>query len=115
MSNPTRIDLERYRDGGVRVFAGRSRGRVVRQAAKLDELEAIENAAVEIHIPDDVYSVTSSFFLGMFGDSIRKLSEAGFRRVYTFSGRDVSKVIDDAIQAVLTVPSSLAVHLASKS
>jgi hypothetical protein len=95
-----RIDLSAYRTPGVRVFAGRERGREVRLAAELDRLDQLPDV-VEIVVPEDVFSVNSSFFLAMFGPSIRTLGEAGFRRKFTFSGKSVDRVLNDSIREAL--------------
>ena len=95
-----RIDLALYRTPGVRVFAGRDRGREVRAAAELDRLDQSSDT-VEIVVPGDVFSVNSSFFLAMFGPSIRHLREPGFRHKYRFTGKTIDRVVDDGIREAL--------------
>jgi hypothetical protein len=58
----------------------------------LQELET-RGVEFEIHIPVDTITVTSSFFGGMFGPSIRSLGETEFRRRFSFTGKDISRVI----------------------
>ncbi|MGH8546153.1 MAG: hypothetical protein ACREX3_21530, partial [Gammaproteobacteria bacterium] len=96
----TVVDLSAYRSSGVRVFAGRERGKKVRTAAALDRLDH-QPDSVEVRIPDDVFSVNSSFFLGMFGRSIRTLGEDRFREKYEFVGKDIARVIEDGIKEAL--------------
>ncbi len=48
------------------IYSGRDRGRSAREQFGLDELN-LEEADVTVVVPQDTYSVTSSFFLGMFG------------------------------------------------
>lgn len=52
------------------VFSGRDRGAAMRDKFNLDDLDRKEGQ-VEIIISDDVFTISSSFFLAMFGDSIR--------------------------------------------
>ena len=52
------------------VFSGRERGAAMREKFSLDELDR-QNGQVLIIISDDVFTISSSFFLAMFGDSIR--------------------------------------------
>lgn len=95
-----RVDFQELGTTGVRVYAGRERGRQARLKARLDELDkSLE--PVQVYIPEDTMSVTSSFFLSMFGKSIVDLGEEGFRTHYQFSGRDISRVIEDGIRESL--------------
>lgn len=98
MKVKTVLDLDRFRSGGSRVFAGRDRGIRVREAMKLDEIDREPEAEVEVIVPTDVFSVNSSFFLGLFGPSIRSLGAERFREVYQFSGRPITRVLEAGIQ-----------------
>lgn len=69
-----RIDFSQL---GMPVFTGRSRGAESRKRLGLDRLAAGE--VVQVVIPNDVYTITSSYFLGLFGDSVR---EAGSREKF---------------------------------
>lgn len=101
-----RIDLDSYRSKSSRVFAGRSRGEAVRTAAKLDE-EDRSAETVEVRIPEDTFSVNSSFFLGMFGESIRTLGEEKFKEKYHFVGKEISRVLEDGVKEALRTSSPL--------
>lgn len=69
---------------GGPVFVGRANGLAARKRAKIDKLDGWERT-VEVIIPDDTYSVNSSFFLGMFGSSmIRFGSKEHFNAHYHF-------------------------------
>lgn len=68
---------------GGPVFTGRDRGEDTRRQFKLDGITP--NDTVEVIIPDDVYTVTSSYFLGLFGKSIRDLGLESFQRVFKFT------------------------------
>lgn len=103
---PRTIDLAAYRTAGVLVFAGRDRGELVRAKARVEEADR-EADPVEIHVPEDVFGVTSSFFLGMLAPSVKLLGENKFRQHYQFTGKDISSVIDDGIQEALRTGSPL--------
>lgn len=100
------IDLDQYRSHGTHVFSGRERGEAVREAAELDQLDS-EEEPVSIVIPNDTFSVTSSFFLGMFGDSIRRLGEEQFREHYRFDGPIMDAVVEDGIAEALREEAAL--------
>lgn len=104
MSTTKVIDLSEFRTEGVLVFAGRDRGMDVRRKAGLDDVDKQERC-VEVRIPDDTFSLTSSFFLGLFGDSVRMLGEELFRQRYTFVGLAIREVLDDGIREALRTDS----------
>lgn len=85
------------------VLAGREEGRHARDT--VFRLEALESEAgvIEVHVPEDLFAVTSSWFLGAFSPSIRKLGKQGFRAKYHFLGKPIDRVINDAIDAVQLV------------
>lgn len=95
------VDLKDYRTRDSRVFSGRERGAAVRRSAELDRLDKEPKTLVEVRVPEDIFSVNSSFFLGMFGDSIRALGAEGFRAKYRFEGADISRLVDTCIVAAL--------------
>lgn len=103
------LDLSEYKSDGARIFAGRERGAHVRDAAAIVEFEKSDDL-LDVIIPDDTYAVTSSFFLALFGETIRRLGESEFRRRVVFSGKVIPRVIDQAIWEALeaTKPFSLA-------
>src|SRR5690242_13879215 len=81
---PRVIDLDRARTSkSARVFSGRDRGRFWRKEFRLDELDEAPEGVI-VKIPEDVLSVNLSFFLSLFGDSVRLLGQEGFRRKYHF-------------------------------
>ena len=78
------IDLNEARSSQeAKVFSGRQRGKHWRREFDLDRLD-IENKNVVVKIPADVFSVNMSFFLGLFGESVRTLGIQGFWVKYTF-------------------------------
>lgn len=65
---PVTIDLAKYNGP---VYTGRSRGEHIREFLALDRVDS-EGGEVNVLIPDNTYTVTSSFFLGLFGPSVVK-------------------------------------------
>jgi len=100
------IDLGVYRSPESRVYAGRARGEQVRKATKLDDIDQTQRS-VHVIVPADVFSINTSFFLGMFGPSIRALGAELFRRKYVFEGKSISRVYEAAIREALTTDSPL--------
>lgn len=102
------IDLRKYHQVGVGVLAGRERGEFVRSREELDRLDDDARFTATVVIPDWVFSVNSSFFLGMFSESIRKLGAEEFRKRYFFEGPNAERVRDEgvrrAVLAALPLP-----------
>lgn len=68
---------------GMPVFTGRSRGAESRKRLGLDRLSPGEHVVVVI--PEGVYTITSSYFLGLFGPSVRALgSREKFLEKFSF-------------------------------
>ena len=103
----TLIDLEEYRTPGVSVFSGRPRGVKVRQHVKLAELDKKESIHIRISAPEDVYTITSSFLLGMLGPSVRRFGRDAFLNRFAFVGPFNQKVIEDVIREALNRNSPL--------
>jgi hypothetical protein len=102
-TNETVIDLGTYRSEGSKVFSGRGRGKVVRDAARLDDCDK-SPGKIRVIIPPDTYSVNTSFFLGLFGKSIRHFgNRETFLQKYSFDCQpeimqDIDTGIDDALK-----------------
>lgn len=99
-----KIDLDELTQGGrVHNLSGRPLGEQSRNWAKV---EAMDNAieAVSVEIPNHIYSISPSFFLGMFGESVLKLNgPEPFFKKYQFTGptKVVSQVRQWADRAML--------------
>jgi hypothetical protein len=83
------------------VLSGREFGEMARDEVKLSSIDFESNATVEIKVPSDFIAVTSSFFRGMFGDSIRNLGESKFRSRFRFVGKNIDRVKEDGIRDAL--------------
>lgn len=100
------VDLANYQEANVRVFAGRDRGKEVRERAKLDELDKGAEE-VEVRVPMNTFAVNSSFFLAMFGPSVRSLGDEAFRKKYRFTGKNIWDTVDSGIKDALHVKTPL--------
>lgn len=99
------IDLEELTgDGRVQNLSGRLRGLAAREKFHIDDLDRTENV-VEVRVPDYVYSLTPSFFQGLFGDSVNTLgnSEQTFRSHFRFvAPAIILQQIERGLAAALT-------------
>lgn len=86
------IDIGKY---GGPIFLGRTEGAVMRDKFSLDECDD-SDVEVAVIFPPTTKGIGSSFFLAMFGPSIRKAgSKAQFLEKYKFSGPEF--LIDDLV------------------
>ena len=101
-SGETRVvDLEPCMDE-LRVCIGRDHGARAREITGLDRLDFDPSVGrVLVLVPQDAWDVSSAFWMGMFGPSVRRLGAAGFRARYEFRGGihrdDVEAGIEDAL------------------
>jgi hypothetical protein len=79
-----KIDLNEVRTPpGSGLLSGRDSGLAARKRFNVSKLDS-SNEPVTVVIPDEVFSMNTSFFLGLFGDSVRALGPTRFRQKYTF-------------------------------
>ena len=99
--NIYKIDLKNYIDS-KKVLAGRTNGENIRQKINLEKIEK-ENEKIEIIIPNGVFSFNSSYFLGMFGESVKKLGKEKFEEKYQFNtnNESIKMNIKDGIDEAL--------------
>lgn len=96
------IDLNQCRKKDSKVLSGREIGVKWRKNFLLDNIDNSDKE-VEIIVPDDLYSINISFFLGLFGDSIRALGAECFKKKYKFKcdaflRKNIDKYIDKALR-----------------
>lgn len=90
---------------GGPVYSGRPRGAAIRAQYALDAVDKDTDQVVDVAIPDSTYSMTSSFFLGMFGPSVvRAGSSEAFFRKFHFDAKPVLKTaftgyVENVLQA----------------
>lgn len=79
-----RIELLKYRGHNSTVFTGRPEGKLARKDLGLDEKDS-DAVVYTVIIPRKTTSFNSSFFLGLFYDSIKALgSIEKFNQKYVF-------------------------------
>lgn len=96
------VNLIDFKEIGGLVYTGRNRGEKLRVEFKLDELDA-EKSQVQIQIPENTYTISSSFFLGLFGPSVVKAgSKDAFYARYHFAAPSfLSEVMDGYVSRAL--------------
>ena len=92
------LDLGKHITAGVGILAGRERGYRARAAEGLDALDRKPAVEIRVVVPDAVYSINSSFFLGLFEKSIVTLGEDEFRRRYRFDGEVAQLACDEGLR-----------------
>jgi hypothetical protein len=97
------IDLSKYSPSTI-VLSGRPKGEKIRADLRLDAADALPAETIEVSVPQEVVSMNSSFFLGLFGPSVRKLGATQFQQKYIFKAReavlnDVTRGIRDALES----------------
>lgn len=85
----------------IEILSGFAEGKKMRSRLKLDQADA-KGALVEVVIPERIMALTPSYFMGLFGPSIRRTCVEDFRIRYHFTCSDlIRRNIEDGIQAVL--------------
>ena len=86
------IDFSKF---GGPVYSGRAKGELARANLELDAHD-VKNCHARVIIPEGTYSVTSSFFLGLFGKSVRHAgSHDEFLKRYNFDTPEVLRITID--------------------
>lgn len=81
------------------VYTGRSRGEHLRSELQLDKIDAAGDV-VEVDIPEGTYTISSSFFLGLFGPSVVNAgSKDAFYSRYHFKSPTFLKDVMDGYVA----------------
>lgn len=79
------IDLGKHSSPADMALIGRSKGKVIREELKRQiDLDSNPSEIIGVIVPQGIVSVNSSFFLGLFGESVRKLGSENFRRKFRF-------------------------------
>ena len=90
------VDLDKYRNPGTLVLSGRPKGEALRKQLGLD-MKDQQLGIITVLVPQEIISLNSSFMLGLFADSIRKLGIEGFEKKYIFEcGPEVLEDIERA-------------------
>jgi hypothetical protein len=108
--NTYRIDLNDFRTEGAKVFTGRPRGKKVRIASKIDQVEK-EYDEVELIIPDYVRSINPSFFEEFLVNVVSKLGEQKFFEKFKFKNQskryEYEADLYEAVERILRTENSL--------
>ncbi len=101
MSKSNRTEINLGEIGGP-VFLGRKKGEQARAKFKLDDADKDQSTYLII-VPESAYALASSFFLGLFGDSIRAAgSPDKFLAKFEFKSSDsIKTAIDSCIVRAL--------------
>lgn len=101
---PNNIDLAVM---AGRVYVGRPNGIAARAHFRLHELESEEKFPITISFPSNAKTLASSFFLGMFGESVRAAgSREKFLTRYKFNAnKQILREIEVGITEALTAGS----------
>lgn len=92
------LSILKYRGNNSTVFTGRPEGRQARQDLMLDEKDLDENT-YSVIIPKNTTAFNSSFFLGLFFDSIKALNSIEkFYEKYRFVIEEQDKEWVDILQ-----------------
>ena len=97
------IDIGVLTGGQVRNLSGHERGLHAREHFSLDASD-LAPQPVRVLVPHDVYAITTSFFQGMFAESVNRFgSRDAFLEHYRFDANaPVLRQVDRGISAVLT-------------
>jgi hypothetical protein len=78
-----------FSDLGGPVFVGRANGKNAREKLNVDSLDQLSEP-VTVTVPENTYSINSSYFLGLFGPSVVAFgSREAFFDHYRFNAPDV--------------------------
>lgn len=109
MGNTVNIDFKKL---GGPTYIGRDQGEAARESFKLDELESSGLLKrVIVDIPPETYNINSSFFLGLFGASIRRAgSRDKFLSLFEFETHGKNyQVIKRSIERALVAQKGLSI------
>ena len=96
------LDLNNVRTSAdARIFSGRDSGKAARVKLEVERVERADDKII-VRIPTDALAVNLSFFLGLFGPSVRKYGAEGFRDIYTFEGKPIHlRSVEEGIRKAL--------------
>lgn len=97
----------KFKNPNSKVLSGRKEGKEFRDKIDLDNIDK-NSDVVNVIFPDDIISLNSSFFLGLFGPSVRYLGKEKFEQKYTFTCPDfIINSINDGIERALKTSNAL--------
>ena len=87
----TIIDLKDYSSPATLVMSGRPKGEELRAKLQLDSQD-VQPDPVSVNVPEQIVSLNSSFFLGLFAKSVQRLGAEGFDKKYKFTCNQAVRV-----------------------
>jgi len=98
LSEPEKLQFRigRYRTGSI--YAGKKHGLEAREYYDLDYYDNMSYQIIFI-VPEDTTSFNSSFFIGLFKDSIKKLGMINFENKYKIILAETNSTIRNKLNA----------------
>lgn len=90
------IKMQKFRKPESRMFSGREFGLQVRKELELNNKDKDKDNYI-IQIPDDIMAINSSFFGGLFSESVLCLGEEDFLKKYVFQN-EKNKALKNTLQ-----------------
>lgn len=88
-----KIKMKKYRNEGSRIYSGRPLGESVRIELGLNEKDK-DSATYFFYFPKDTMSINSSYFGGLFEESVICLGREQFKEKYIFLFEDGEELSD---------------------
>jgi len=96
-----KIKLGNELKSNSRILSGREEGKKARKKYNIDTLDNNQDE-ISIEIPSNTLALNSSFFLGMFDQSVLLLGEEKFKQKYKFKCEsEIRESIEDGINRAL--------------
>lgn len=107
--NTVTIDFSKL---GGPTYIGRSNGVAARRKLELDKLETDAGNTFVVDIPESTYNINSSFFLGLFGASIKRSGTiSNFYKNFKFETHGKQyKAIERGIERALVQEKGLGIN-----
>lgn len=97
----------KFKNPSSKVLSGRKEGKDLRDKLTLDTVD-YNSEVINVNFPDDIISLNSSFFLGLFGPSVRNLGKEEFEKKYIFNcPKFIISSINDGIERALKTSKAL--------
>lgn len=91
------IDLSYFRSSkDIITLSGRPKGQKGRKEFDLDTLDN-KSEIIIIKVPEEYKSISTSFILGMFGQSMKILGETSFFEKYKFEGKNIDRLLNNCM------------------
>lgn len=93
-----KIKLEEFFDSTSTYLSGREQARNLRKILKLEELDKSDKK-VTFFISSKITGISPSFFLALFGDSVKKLKEKFLEKyVFEYEEEETKELIEEDVK-----------------